>query len=132
MMGGLKETVSELAVKVGELYKELVTNTVQFTELRQYTKETLSEFKHSLERLSDKLEASEKDRIRRETELLSKINALEARLEALSQQALHAYAKDAAVQVFEKMLSERKQDLFANPPGDEKKQLPEKLPNEPT
>jgi Fe-S-cluster formation regulator IscX/YfhJ len=67
MMGGLKETVSELAVKVGELYKELVTNTVQFTELRQYTKETLSEFKHSLERLSDKLEASEKDRIRRET-----------------------------------------------------------------
>lgn len=26
-MGGLKETVSELAVKVGELYKELVTNT---------------------------------------------------------------------------------------------------------
>jgi hypothetical protein len=57
---------------------------------------------------------------------------LEARLEALSQQALHAYAKDAAVQVFEKMLSERKQDLFANPPGDEKKQLPEKLPNEPT
>ena len=98
-MGGLKETVSELAVKVGELYKELVTNTVQFTELRQYTKETLGEFKHSLERLSDKLEASEKDRIRRETELLSKINALEARLEALSQQALHAYAGSPALLV---------------------------------
>jgi hypothetical protein len=45
MMGELKGTVSELAVKVGELYKELVTNTVQFTELRQYTKETLGEFK---------------------------------------------------------------------------------------
>jgi hypothetical protein len=27
MMGELKGTVSELAVKVGELYKELVTNT---------------------------------------------------------------------------------------------------------
>jgi chromosome segregation ATPase len=132
MMGGLKETVSELAVKVGELYKELVTNTVQFTELRQYTKETLGEFKHSLERLSDKLEASEKDRIRRETELLSKINALEARLEALSQHALHAYAKDAAVQVFEKMLSERKQDFFAAQPGEDKKQLPEQPPSDPT
>lgn len=78
MMGGIKETVADLVVKVGDLYRELVTNTVQFQELRNYTKETLDEFKHLLERLSDKLEESEKERIRKETELLSKINALEA------------------------------------------------------
>ena len=63
-MGGLKETVADLVVKVSELYRELVTNTVQFQELRNYTKETLDEFKHLLERLSDKLEEAEKDRIR--------------------------------------------------------------------
>jgi uncharacterized protein YaaR (DUF327 family) len=108
MLGSVKETVADLAVKVSELYRELVTNTVQFQELRQYTKETLDEFKHLLERLSDKLEGSEKDRIRRETELLSKINALEAKLAALSEQALHAAAKEAAIQVFEKMISDKR------------------------
>jgi uncharacterized protein YaaR (DUF327 family) len=126
MLGGVKETVAELVVKVGDLYKELVTNTVQFQELRQYTKETLDEFKHLLERLSDKLEESEKDRIRKETELLSKINALEAKLEALSQQALHAAAKEAAVQVFERMVAEKEKNIFPNQNPGEGKQLPDR------
>ncbi len=43
----------------------------------------------------------ERDRIRVETELLSKINALEARLSALSEQALHAAAQQAARAVME-------------------------------
>jgi hypothetical protein len=30
MLGSVKETVADLAVKVSELYRELVTNTVQF------------------------------------------------------------------------------------------------------
>jgi hypothetical protein len=126
MFGSVKETVADLVVKVSELYRELVTNTVQFQELRQYTKETLDAFKHLLERLSDKQEESEKDRIRRETELLSKINALEAKLDALSEKALHAAAKEAAMQVFEKMAAERKIDSFSNQDQQEVKQLPDK------
>jgi hypothetical protein len=125
MIGGVKETVAELVIKVGELYKELVTNTVQFTELRSYTKETLGEFKRLLERLSDKLDESEKDRVRREAELLSKINALEAKLNALSDQALHAIAREEARQIFERMLAEKKQDIFSNKNDDERMQLPE-------
>ena len=125
MMGSIKDTVADLVVKVSELYRELVTNTVQFQELRNYTKETLEEFKHLLERLSDKLEEAEKDRIRRETELLSKINALEARLDALSEQALHATAKEAALKVFERMISEQGKDAFVNKGEEDKKQLPE-------
>jgi hypothetical protein len=125
MMGDIKETVTQLTAKVTDLYKELVTNTVQFQELRSYTKETLSEFKHLLERLSDKTEQYEKDRIRRETELLSKINALEARLNALSEQALHAAAKEAANQAFEKMISEQKQRNIVAPEGEQRKNLPE-------
>jgi hypothetical protein len=124
MMGELKETVTQLTVKVGELYKELVTNTVQFTELRSYTKETLSEFKHLLERLSDKVEQYEKDRIRRETELTSKINALEARLNALSEQALHAAMKDAANQAVAKMIAEQQSNIITQQ-WTERKQLPE-------
>jgi len=124
MMGGVKETVAELVVKVSELYRELVTNTVQFQELRKYTKETLDEFKHLLERLSDKLEASEKDRIRRETELLSKINALEARLDALSEKALHAAAKEAAMEIYKKMATEIQIDQLSNR---DPKQLPDKI-----
>ncbi|MEL6488809.1 MAG: hypothetical protein AAFQ95_02505 [Cyanobacteria bacterium J06621_3] len=124
MVGGVKETVAELTARVTELYRELVTNTVQFKELRSYTKETLDEFKRLLERLGDKLEASERDRIRRETELVSKTNALEARLEALSEQALHATAKEAALQVFEKMLSEKNQNFFPDTPNEDRKQLP--------
>ncbi len=89
----------------------------------------MGEFKHLLERLSDKLEASEKDRVRRETELMSKINALEARREALSEQALHATEKEAALQVFEKMLSDKKKDIFVDKDfvdkDNERKQLPE-------
>jgi hypothetical protein len=126
MFGSLKETVADLVVKVSELYRELVTNTVQFQELRQYTKETLDAFKHLLERLSDKQEESEKDRIRRETELLSKINALEAKLDALSEKALHAAAKEAAIEVFEKMAAERQLDK-SNQVKDATKQLPEDI-----
>ncbi|MEB3248667.1 MAG: hypothetical protein VKK07_04920 [Merismopediaceae bacterium] len=126
MLGSVKETVADLVVKVSELYRELVTNTVQFQELRSYTKETLDEFKHLLERLSDKLEESEKDRIRRETELLSKINALEAKLSALSEQALHAAAKEAAREVFEKMVANRKLEESSNQLLDTGKQLSEK------
>ncbi len=123
MLGSVKETVADLATKVSELYRELVTNTVQFQELRKYTKETLDEFKHLLERLSDKIEDSEKDRIRRETELLSKINALEAKLEALSKQALHAAAKEAALQVFEKMISEQRVNELSSKADKTTKQL---------
>jgi len=127
MMGGLKETVTDLAKNVSELYRELVTNSVQFQELRQYTKETLDSFKHLLERLSDKLESSEKDRVRRESELLSRIDALDAKLTALSEKALHAAAKDSATQVFEKMFADRQIDVLQNQVQDGTKQLPDKL-----
>jgi preprotein translocase subunit SecA len=80
-----------------------------------------------LERLSDKLEESEKDRVRRETELLSKINALEAKLSALSEQALHAAAKEAAREVFEKMVADRKLDSLSDQVQGGTKGLPNKI-----
>jgi hypothetical protein len=91
MMGtGIKESLSDLVKKSTELYKELVTTNVKFDSLRVFTKETIDEFKRLLERQGDKLDQIERERIRAETELLSKINALDARLNALSEKALHA------------------------------------------
>ncbi len=101
MPGTIKESVALLTSKVAGLYKEIVTNTVRFDELRRYTRESIDEFKRLLERNDDKLDRIERDRIRVETELLSKINALEARLSALSEQALHAAAQQAARAVME-------------------------------
>lgn len=46
------------------MYEKLVTNTAQFEELRKYTKETLDTFRHSLERLQDKLENYERENLR--------------------------------------------------------------------
>lgn len=73
------------------------------------------------------MEESEKDRIRQETELLSKINALEAKLSALSEQALHAAVKEAAREVFEKMITDKKIDEFSSQVVEANKQLPSKI-----
>lgn len=103
---GLKETVTELAKEFGKLYKDLVTNTVQFGELRNYTKETLEKFSRSLERLQDKLESYERDNIKTVSRLESKIDSLSERLSLLSESALHSAAKDAAMMVMEKIIKE--------------------------
>jgi chromosome segregation ATPase len=105
MMGsGIKESLAALISKTADLYKEIVTTNVKFEGLRTSTKETLDEFKRLLERQEDQIERVERDRIKNETELLSKINALEARLSALSEQALHAAAKEAARMVMQDRL----------------------------
>jgi hypothetical protein len=106
MPATLKEGVAELASKFADLYKEMVTNSAQFEELRKSTKETVSDFKNSLEKLEGKIEQIEKDRIIREVELLSKINALEARFNALSEKAFHRVAREAAEVAMQKIFVE--------------------------
>ncbi len=44
MPGTIKESVAELTSKIAGLYKEIVTNTVRFDELRRYTRESIDEF----------------------------------------------------------------------------------------
>lgn len=127
MMGSLNKTVAELSKKFSELYEQLVSNNARFDELRKYTKETLDEFKRLLERLSDKFDNAERDRIRRETELTSKINSLEAKLEAMSEKAMHAVAKEAAFEIFERWKVEQQRDRYESDminQNQDKKQLP--------
>ena len=132
MPASIKAAVADLGKKVAELYRELVTNTVKFEELRKFTRETIDDYRRLLERYSDKLDRLSEDRIKSEAELTSRIHALEARLNALSEQALHAAAREAAIQVmregYRPPLPPREGDEQRKqlPPGevDERKQLP--------
>ncbi len=117
MSAGIKETIQEMSANIAELHKELVTNSVKFDELRKYTRESIDEFKRLLERQDAKIETIEKDRIKAETELLSKINALEARLTALSEGALHVAAKEGAITVMQQMLSQNQNLLPGKQPS---------------
>ncbi len=56
---------------------------------------------------------------------MSKINALEARLDALSEQALHAAAREAAQQVFENMASQHETGNISPPGKNKPKELPD-------
>jgi hypothetical protein len=95
-LGDPKGILAQLTNRVAELYRELVTTRVQFEEVRQYTKESIIEFKRLIERDSDKIDRIERDRIRAEAELIAEIHGLEARLSALSESALRAAVGDAA------------------------------------
>jgi seryl-tRNA synthetase len=96
LFGGTKDTLAQLAARLAELYKEIVTTTVQFDELRRYTKESLDEFKRLLERQSDKIDRIERERITAEAELTARIRFLEGRLDVLSEKALHIAVADIA------------------------------------
>jgi hypothetical protein len=128
MPGGIKESVSGLAKEFANLYKELVTNTAQFEELRKYTKETLDNFKHSLERLQDKLENYERENLKTISKLESRIESLKDRLDMLSEKALHEAAKDAAVTVMERIIKDKK--LFKSEDADDEKMIEDKKEDE--
>ncbi len=104
MASNIAQNLAALAGRAEELYRELVTTNAKFDELRRYTHESIAEYKRLLERLSDKIERIERDRIRAETELLGRIQTLDARLQGLSEQALHAAAEKAARSMMEERL----------------------------
>ncbi|MEM6941198.1 MAG: hypothetical protein AAF943_17235 [Pseudomonadota bacterium] len=96
MFGSAKEVIADLSKRLADNYEKLVQTNARFDELRTSTKDAIDEYKRLLERQEDKIEQIEKDRIRVEAELMTKISSLEGRLTALSEQALHAVARDAA------------------------------------
>lgn len=127
----VSETLADLTGKVADLYKELVTNSVRFEELRRHTTETLGEFKHALERMADKIDALQKEQVQDNSALKAEIHILRGRLDTLSEQALHIAVKEAAREVAEVHM--RKPQVVtvdegtafdALPPGDPKSSNP--------
>lgn len=115
ILGSLKDTVSELSKRVMQYYEELVKTTAKFDDLRLYTRESLEEYKKIIQKQQDRMSDLEKERVKAEAELLTKIDGLEARLNALSEKALHSVAMEAARSIMDEKIQISHDALNGNP-----------------
>lgn len=104
------ENLSKLGKEVADLYKELVTNSVKFDELRRQTTEVIGEFKHALERMADKVDSIQQEHLKSQASLRAEVQVLQARLDMLSERALHIAVRDAARDVAEEHLQKLNSD----------------------
>lgn len=97
-------SLSDLGQRVADLYKEIVTTTVRFESLSRETTTVITEAKTAIQRIDERMQQMQLDHVRERAELSSQIKALDARLDALSESALHAVARDAARQAMHTIL----------------------------
>lgn len=106
---GISETLGDLTKSVADLYKEILTNTVRFEELRRQSTETLDDFKRALELLAHKIDMIQMEHVKHQAQITAEIQVLEGRLSNLSEQALHVVVREAAREVArEQLQGERK------------------------
>jgi myo-inositol catabolism protein IolC len=98
--------LSDLGQRVADLYKEIVTTTVRFESLNRDTTNIVTEIRTAVQRCEERMQQMQLDHVRERAELSSQIKALDARLDALSESALHAVARDAARQAMHGILAD--------------------------
>jgi hypothetical protein len=98
--------LTDLGQRVADLYKEIVTTTVRFESLHRETTTTTTEARTAIQRFEERMQQMHLDHVRERAELSSQIKALDARLNALSEGALHAVARDAARQAMHAILND--------------------------
>lgn len=98
--------ISDLGQRVADLYKEIVTTTVRFESLHRETTTTITAARTAIQRFEERMQQMHLDHVRERAELSSQIKALDARLNALSESALHAVARDAARQAMHTILQD--------------------------
>lgn len=98
--------ISDLGQRVADLYKEIVTTTVRFESLSRETTTAITEARTAIQRMDERMQQMHLDHVRERAELSSQINALDSRLNALSESALHAVARDAARQAMHTILKD--------------------------
>ena len=98
--------VADLAKRVADYHRELVTTSVRFEELRRQTIETLSEFKNALERINGRLQDIERRSFESQTTMNAKADMLVERMNNLSEKALHKVMEDVARQKLTETLSD--------------------------
>jgi predicted nucleic acid-binding Zn-ribbon protein len=109
--------LTELGQRVADLYKESVTTSVRFESLNRETTTAITEAKTAIQRMDERLQQMHLDHVRERAELSSQIKALDARLDALSESALHAVARDAARQAMHTILNDGDSTHAALPPS---------------
>jgi hypothetical protein len=88
--------VAELTTKVAELYREIVTTSVRFDNLERHVAESLARFHDRVTHLEERFSSTHDEHVRDRAASAADIRAVDARLTILSEQALHAVAREAA------------------------------------
>lgn len=109
MLANIREVLGKFGSSINDLYKQLVTTTAELDNIRRYTREAVEEFKRLLERQGDKIERIERDRIKAEAELSTKIGALQARLDAITEQTMRSAVSDYAKALVDEAALKRSQ-----------------------
>jgi hypothetical protein len=92
----LADTVTGLTKNVADLYKEIVTTSVRFDDLRANTEQSVERLERVVESTVIKVLEIHDNHVREKATLEAGIRTLEGRLSALSEQALHAVARETA------------------------------------
>lgn len=118
----ITETLNALTSRISELYREIVTTSVRFEDLQRSTDKTLSRLESVVEQLASKVSAIHDEHVREKAALEAQITALQGRLTALSEQALHSVIRDVAREIATDSLRDQ---------ASSNKLLSESEPNEP-
>jgi hypothetical protein len=97
--------LSDVGQRIADLYREIVTTTVRFESLNRETTNAVAEIRTAVQKCDERMQQMQLDHVRERAELGSQIQALDARLTALSESALHAVARDAARQAMQNILA---------------------------
>ena len=108
MSSGISDAIGALTKRVADALEQIITIRVQFEELRRYTRETIDKYKRLLKRATDRIDRVERERVAKEAELHAMIAGLSARLDALSEGALHAAIQRMAPELLMTQLEEER------------------------
>jgi hypothetical protein len=97
--------LSDVGQRIADLYRDIVTTTARFESLNRETTNAVAEIRTAVQRCDDRMQQMQLDHVRERAELGSQIQALDARLTALSESTLHAVARDAARQAMQDILA---------------------------
>ncbi|HEV3049442.1 MAG TPA: hypothetical protein VGX50_04000 [Longimicrobium sp.] len=83
-----------------------MTTTARFESLNRETTNAVAEIRTAVQKCDERMQQMQLDHVRERAELGSEIKALDARLTALSESALHTVARDAARQAMHEILAD--------------------------
>jgi hypothetical protein len=98
--------LSDVGQRIADLYREIVTTTARFESLNRETTNAVAEIRTAVQKCDERMQQMQLDHVRERAELGSEIKALDARLTALSESALHTVARDAARQAMHEILAD--------------------------
>ena len=115
------ETLNNLAAKLSDLYREIVTTSVRFDELQRNTDKVLTRLETTVDQLSAKVALIHDDHVREKAALEAQIATLQARLTVLSEQAMHNVVREVTREVVTNLVREQRPTLTSETLDDPKR-----------